>query len=113
MKSNRALKNLEFWANDGPTSRYIKGRHFLEAGDIRGARIQRQIERRTNGRRKIDGDGFREIVKTTSYVVLFVEYIKEQQLYQILVPSSHILLTFCVRIGTFDRLRVSGLVQVF
>ena len=42
-----------------------------------------------------------------------VEYTKEQQLYRILVPSGHILLTFCVRIGTFDRSRVSGLVQVF
>ena len=30
-----------------------------------------------------------------------------------LVPSGHILLTFCIRIGTFDRLRVYGLVQVF
>ena len=46
-------------------------------------------------------------------VVLGVEYTKEQQLYRILVPSGHILLTFCVRIGTFDRSRVSGLVQVF
>ena len=42
-----------------------------------------------------------------------VEYTKEQQLYRILVPSGHILLTFCVRIGTFDRSRVYGLVQVF
>ena len=42
-----------------------------------------------------------------------IEYIKEQQLYRFLVPSSHILLTFCIRIGTFDRSRVSGLVQVF
>ena len=36
-----------------------------------------------------------------------------QQLYQILVPLGHIFLTFCIRIGTFDRSRVSGLVQVF
>ena len=42
-----------------------------------------------------------------------VEYTKEQQLYRILVPSDHILLTFYVRIGTFDLSRVSGLVQVF
>ena len=42
-----------------------------------------------------------------------VEYTKEQQLYRILVPSGHIFLTFCIRIGTFDRSRVSGLVQVF
>ena len=42
-----------------------------------------------------------------------VEYTKKQQLYQILVPSGHILLTFCVRIGTFDLSRVFGLVQVF
>ena len=42
-----------------------------------------------------------------------VEYTKEQQLYRILVPSCHILLTFCIRIGTFDHPRVSGLVQVF
>ena len=37
-----------------------------------------------------------------------VEYIKEQHLYRILVPSSHILLTFCIRIGTFDRSSVFG-----
>ena len=42
-----------------------------------------------------------------------VEYTKEQQLYQTLVPSGHIWLTFCIRIGTFDRLHVFGLVQVF
>ena len=42
-----------------------------------------------------------------------VEYTKEQYLYRILVPSAHILLTFCIRIGTFDRSRVFGLVQVF
>ena len=42
-----------------------------------------------------------------------VEYTKEQQLYLILVASGHILLTFWIRIGTFDRSRVSGLVQVF
>ena len=44
---------------------------------------------------------------------LYVEYTKEQQLYQILVPSGYILLTFCIRIGTLNRSRVSGLVQVF
>ena len=42
-----------------------------------------------------------------------VEYTKEQHVYQILVPSAHILLTFCIRIGAFDRSRVFGLVQVF
>ena len=41
------------------------------------------------------------------------EYTKEQKLYRILVPSGHILLTFCIRIGTFDHSRVFGLVQVF
>ena len=43
----------------------------------------------------------------------YVEYTKEQQLYQFLVPSGHILLTFCIRIGTFYNSRVFGLVQVF
>ena len=42
-----------------------------------------------------------------------MEYTKEHHLYRILVPSAHIFLTFCIRIGTFDRSRVSGLVQVF
>ena len=42
-----------------------------------------------------------------------VEYTKEQHVYLILVPSAHILLTFCIRIGAFDRSRVFGLVQVF
>ena len=42
-----------------------------------------------------------------------IEYTKEQQLYRTLVPLGHILLTFFIRIGTFDCLRVSGLVQVF
>ena len=41
------------------------------------------------------------------------EYIKELQLYWILVPSAHILLTFCIRIGSFDRSCVFGFVQVF
>ena len=45
--------------------------------------------------------------------MIFVEYTKEQQLYRTLVPSGNILLTFCIRIGTFDRLHVYGLVQVF
>ena len=44
---------------------------------------------------------------------MFVEYTKEQYLYRILVPSAHILLSFCIRIGAFDRSRVFGLVQVF
>ena len=42
-----------------------------------------------------------------------VEYTKEQQLYWNLAPSGHSLLTFCIRIGTFDCFRVSRLVQVF
>ena len=42
-----------------------------------------------------------------------VEYMKEQQLYRILVPSAHILLSFCIRIGAFDRFLVFVLVQVF
>ena len=42
-----------------------------------------------------------------------VEYTKEQHLYRILVPSAHILLTLCIRIGAFDRSRVFGLVQAF
>ena len=42
-----------------------------------------------------------------------VEYIKGQHLYWILIPSAHILLSFCVRIGAFDRSRVFVLVQVF
>ena len=42
----------------------------------------------------------------------FVEYIKGQHLYRILVPSAHILLSFCIRIGAFDRSRVFVLVQV-
>ena len=43
----------------------------------------------------------------------YVEYIKGQPLYRILVPSAHILLSFCIRIGAFDRSRVFGLVLVF
>ena len=39
-----------------------------------------------------------------------VKYTKEQHLYHILVPSAHILLSFCIRIGAFDRSRVFGLV---
>ena len=42
-----------------------------------------------------------------------VEYTKEHHLYRILVPSAHILLSFCIRIGAFDRSCVFGLVQVF
>ena len=38
---------------------------------------------------------------------------KGQHLYRILIPSAHILLSFCVRIGAFDRSRVFVLVQVF
>ena len=42
-----------------------------------------------------------------------VEYTKEQQLCQNLAPSGHTLLTFCIRIGTFNYFRVSGLVKGF
>ena len=42
-----------------------------------------------------------------------VEYIKGQHLYRILIPSAHILLSFYVRIGAFDRSRVFMLVRVF
>ena len=42
-----------------------------------------------------------------------VEYTKEQHVYRILVPSAHILLTFCIRIGVFHCSRVFGLVKVF
>ena len=42
-----------------------------------------------------------------------VEYIKGQHLYRILIPSAHILFSFCIRIGAFDHFRVFVLVQVF
>ena len=42
------------------------------------------------------------------WLVTCVEYIKEKHLYWILIPSSHILLSYCVRIGAFDRSRVFG-----
>ena len=45
--------------------------------------------------------------------MLHVEYIKGQHLYRILIPSAHILRSFCVRIGAFDHSRVFVLVQVF
>ena len=45
--------------------------------------------------------------------MLTVEYIKGQHLYRILIPLAHILLSFCVRIGAFDRSHVFVLVQVF
>ena len=32
-----------------------------------------------------------------------VEYIKVQHLHRILIPPTHVLLSFCVRIGAFDR----------
>ena len=38
-----------------------------------------------------------------------VEYTKEKQLYRNLAPSGHTLLTFCIRIGTFNCFHVSGL----
>ena len=49
-----------------------------------------------------------------------VEYIKVQHLYRILIPSAHVLLPFCVRIGAFDRFSrfyasasFSGFVHIF
>ena len=35
--------------------------------------------------------------------MMSVEYIKVQHLYSILIPPAHVLLSFCVRIGAFDR----------
>ena len=49
------------------------------------------------------------VLKSQAVFDIVVEYTKEQQLYRILVPSGHIFLTFCIRIGTFDRYRVFGL----
>ena len=46
------------------------------------------------------------------FYIVTVEYTKEQQLYRNLAPSGHTLLTFCIRIGTFNCFHVSGLVQV-
>ena len=43
----------------------------------------------------------------------YVEYTKGKHLYRILVPSAHILISFCIRIGAFDSSRVFRLVQVF
>ena len=42
-----------------------------------------------------------------------VKYIKGQHLYRTLVLSAHVLLSFCARIGAFDRSHVCILVQVF
>ena len=42
-----------------------------------------------------------------------VKYTKEQQLCRNLAPSGHTLLTFCIRIGTFNYFHVYGLVHVF
>ena len=47
------------------------------------------------------------------YVGGCVEYIKGQHLYRTLELSAHFLLSFCVRIGAFDRSHVFMLVQVF
>ena len=44
---------------------------------------------------------------------VIVEYTKGQHLYRILVPSAHILLSFCIRIGTFDCSRVLYLCRFF
>ena len=49
-------------------------------------------------------------VDTSQTIKKGVKCTKDQQLYRTLVLSGHILLTFCIRIGTFDRLRVFGLV---
>ena len=35
--------------------------------------------------------------------VVHVEYLKVEHLYRILIPLVHVLLSFCVRIGAFDR----------
>ena len=59
------------------------------------------------------GYGLTRILVSQLKVWGYVEYTKEQQLYRNLVPSGHTLLTFCIRIGTFDCSCVSGLVQVF
>ena len=48
--------------------------HFLEVKEGGGEHSKADRERRTNGQRKIDEDGFREIVKTTSSVVLSLIY---------------------------------------
>ena len=37
------------------------------------------------------------------FYVYTIEYIKVQHLYSILIPSACVLLSFCVRIGAFDR----------
>ena len=42
-----------------------------------------------------------------------VEYTKEQQLCRNLAPSGHTLLTFCIRIGTFNCFRVLDLYRFF
>ena len=57
---------MEFWANDGPASQDIKERQFR--GNSRES--EADDERRTYKERKIDGEGFREIAKTNSFVVL-------------------------------------------
>ena len=56
---------MEFWANDGPASRDIKERHFRGRG-----KNHKKMERRTYKERKIDGDGFQDITKMVSSVVL-------------------------------------------
>ena len=56
---------------------------------------------------------FSRYLRDVKNKALSVEYIKEQHLYWILIPSVHILLSFCVRIGAFDRFCVFVLLQVF
>ena len=37
------------------------------------------------------------------HTIVVVEYIKVQHLYRILILPAHVLLSFCLRIGAFDR----------
>ena len=55
----------------------------------------------------------RNFIRTQRVDLVCVEYIKGQHLYRILIPPAHVLLSFCVRIGAFDRFRVFVPVQVF
>ena len=54
--------------------------------------------------------GLRSFLGHAGFYRRLLEYTKEQQLYRNLVLLDHTLLTFCIRIGTFDCFRVSGLV---
>ena len=46
----------------------------MEMWRFESEHLEADEERRTNEQRKIDGDGFREIVKTTSSVILSLTY---------------------------------------